>query len=181
MYKRIAFGGLAVLGLAMLGTAATAANAPGFYAGAGVGKTSVKLDGFDTSDTAFKIFGGYSFNEYVSLEAAYFDSGNQQENFDDGSVELNLDGINFSVVGWLPVGDAFSLFAKVGRASYNADVTARSGGEVISADGTNEELTYGFGAAVNFAGPFEIRAEYEALDINGGDFDTWSVGGAYRF
>ncbi len=53
---------------------------PGFYVGAGIGTTEIAEDSIDEfnaddSDTGFKVFGGYSFNENFAVEASYFDLG----------------------------------------------------------------------------------------------------------
>jgi OOP family OmpA-OmpF porin len=185
MYKRIALNGLAMLGL-LAGATAYAEQAPGFYAGVGIGEATIEVDDvdFDASDTAFKVFGGYSFNENFAVELTYFDGGSPNENFEfagiGGSVDAEVDGLNASVVGRIPVGDTFSLFAKLGFASYDVKVTARAAGFSESADGSDEDISYGLGAALGF-GSFEVRAEYEAIDVSDGSFNVLSVSGLFRF
>jgi OOP family OmpA-OmpF porin len=187
MYKRVAFNGLAVLGL-LAGASAYAEQAPGFYAGAGVGQASIEVDDvdFDANDTAFKLFGGYSFNQNFAVELTYFDGGAPGERFDfggglTGSVETEITGLNLSAVGRIPVGESFSLFGKLGYASYDAEVTAEAGGFSASEDGSDEDLSYGIGAGFAFGPSFEMRAEYEAIDISDGSFNVLSVSGLFRF
>jgi OmpA-OmpF porin, OOP family len=187
MYKRVALNGLAVLGL-LAGASAYAEQAPGFYAGVGVGQASIEVDDvdFDANDTAFKLFGGYSFNENFGLEVTYLDGGAPDETFDlgggfTGSVETEVTGINLSAVGRIPVGESFSLFGKIGYASYDFEVTARVDDISASEDGSDEDLSYGLGGAFAFGNSFEMRAEYEAFDISGGSFSVLSVSGLFRF
>ena len=42
-------------------------------------------------------------------------------------------------------------------------------------------MTYGVGGALSFADSFEVRVEYEAINVDGGDANMISVGGLYRF
>lgn len=183
MYKRMALNGLAVLGMFASATA-LADIQPGFYAGAGVGKVSIEIDdvGFDADDTAFKVFGGYNFNQHFAVEATYLDGGKPDQRFGPGSVEVAADALNISALGRVPLGEVFSLFGKVGFASYDVEVKGRVSGRVVTSDsGSDEDLTYGIGGAFNIGTSFELRAEYEAIDISGGSFTILSVGGLYKF
>jgi OOP family OmpA-OmpF porin len=80
MHKRFALNGLAIVGLAF-GASASAEDAPGFYAGASIVESSVEVSDadFDSSDTSFKIFGGYAFNQNFAVELAWFDAGSPDE------------------------------------------------------------------------------------------------------
>jgi OOP family OmpA-OmpF porin len=186
MYKRIALNGLAMIGL-LAGASAYAEQASGFYAGAGIGDATIEVDDvdFDASDTAFKVFGGYSFNQNFAVELTYFDGGAPKENFSEfgvnGSVEAEVDGLIASMVGRIPVGDTFALFGKLGFASYDVKATARAGGFSASEDGSDEDIAYGVGASLGFGQSFEVRAEYEAIDVSDGSFNVLSVSGLFRF
>src|SRR4029450_162086 len=82
--------------LVALGAAGTVAaqedeNPSGPYVGAGYGDFTVKLDSLegggdvledlDSGDSAFKVFFGWRFNPYFSLEADYVDLGAPNGNF----------------------------------------------------------------------------------------------------
>jgi OOP family OmpA-OmpF porin len=183
MRKHIALNGVALLGL-FAGTTALADTQPGFYVGAGVGQATIEVDdiGFDADDTAFKVFGGYNFNQYFAFELAYFDSGKPDQNFGPGNLEVALNGINISGVGRLPLGEVFSLFGKLGYASYDGEITGRVGNQTVAGgDSSDEDLTYGIGGAFNIGPSFELRAEYEAFDISDGAFNILSVSGLFKF
>lgn len=180
MTKRLAANGWALLGM----LASANALADGFYVGAGIGEATVEVDavGFEADDTAFKIFGGYNINSYFAVEAAYFDGGEAEQSFGNGSVSVALDGLNVSAVGRLPINDVFSLFGKIGYASYEGDIKGRVGNTVVASDsGSDEELTYGFGAAFNLGPAFELRAEYEAIDVSDSEISMLFVSGLYKF
>ena len=189
MHKRLGLSALAALAL----TASMAARAdvqPGFYMGAGVGSTKINDDGFDgidfdDGDTGFKIFGGYTFNQNFAIEASYFDFGEASGSFNDFGDTVNFDvgvsGLGAFAVGVLPLGDMFSLFGKLGYASYDIDahVDIVGVGSGSSSD-SQSDMMYGAGAALSF-GQFEARAEFEAINIDGGDANMISVSGLYRF
>jgi OmpA-OmpF porin, OOP family len=182
MYKRLGLSTLAALGL-MAATAAHADVQPGFYAGLGIGSASAEDDesGFDGDDTGFKLYGGYSFNDNFAIEVAYLDGGAPDDRFGSIDVELEVTGFNASAVGRLPVSETVSLFGKIGFASYDLEATASSGGLSASADDSDSDLSYGVGASVSFAERFEVRVEWEAIDVSDGAFSFLSVGGLVRF
>ena len=80
--------------LALVGgwSAAHAENERGFYVGGGVGQFNVQIDDIDDTDdaierlddddTSWKLFAGYRFNPYISLEAAYIDFGRASDRFE---------------------------------------------------------------------------------------------------
>lgn len=192
MRKRMALNGLVLLGL-LASTNVLAEIQPGFYAGAGVGTAKLEIDGdedidaFDADDTAFKVFGGYNFNQYFAVEAAYFDGGKPEESFRisqslNGSVEFNTTGLIASVLGRVPLGEVFSLYGKLGFASYDVEAKGRVNGDVIyEEEGSDDDVVYGLGAAFNLGSSFELRAEYEAISISDGDFTVLSVNGLFKF
>jgi OmpA-OmpF porin, OOP family len=186
MHKRLGMSVFAALAL----TAAMAAQAdvqPGFYAGAGLGTTKIDDDGFDDvafddSDTGFKIFGGYSFNQNFAVEATYFDLGEASGSFGVGdNFDVGISGFGVAAVGVLPLSDMFSLFGKLGYASYDIDAHVELAG-VGSGSGSDSQsdMTFGAGAALSF-GQFEARAEFEAINVDGGDANMISLSGLYRF
>ncbi|HEX2494654.1 MAG TPA: porin family protein [Steroidobacter sp.] len=189
MYKRFGLSGLAVLGL-MAGVTAQAEVQPGFYAGAGVGQSSIHTDELDDSDTSFKVFGGYTFNEFLGVELAYFDGGSIEASipsiFNDASIEAEVAGFTTAAVGRLPLSETFAVYGKLGLALSDAEVTVRYTGSPnfpggsFSTKESSEDVMYGIGAAFDF-GRFEVRGEYEVFDVSDGDFSMLSLTGFFRF
>ena len=203
MFKRItlgrsaqvgsAMGGFAMSGLAAMGlmtsVAAHAEREPGFYVGAGVGSGTLDFDdtdftiaGVDDSDTAFKVYAGYTFGEFISVEAAYIDAGQPTEQIGSFTTQFDLTAVNVSVIGHLELTETFELFGKAGLASYDYDAETRLNGILVGiGDDNDQDVSYGFGAAYSFAGPFEIRGEYEFIEIDTGSYDVVSLSGAFKF
>lgn len=186
--RGFAMSGVAAMGLAM-SVAAHAEREPGFYLGAGVGQGTLDFDdtdftiaGVDDSDTAVKVYAGYTFNEFISLEAAYFDAGQPTEQIDSVTLQFDLSAVNVSVIGHLPLTESFELFGKAGLASYDYDAETRVNGVLVgTGDDNDQDVSYGFGAAYRFAGPFEIRGEYEFIEIDTGSYDVVSLSGVFNF
>jgi OOP family OmpA-OmpF porin len=186
--RGFAISGVAALGLVM-SVAAHAEREPGFYVGAGVGSGTLDFDqndftiaGVDDSDTALKVYAGYTFNQFISIEAAYIDAGEPAEQINSVTLQFDVSVVNVSVIGHLPLTESFELFGKAGLASYDYDAVLSFNG--LTSDGgddSDQDVSYGFGAAYSFAGPFEIRGEYEFIEIDSGSYDVVSLSGVYKF
>jgi hypothetical protein len=178
--------------------AAHAENDSGFYVGGGVGQFNVQIDDVDDTDeaierlddddTSWKLFAGYRFNPYISLEAAYIDFGGPSDTFEasgsSGDYQVELSGFAPYVIGTLPLGPV-ELFAKVGYYFYDVDVTADLddlGGDVFSSSDSGEDLLYGAGIGATFFDHLHARLEYEKIDSNDvDDADAIWLSGAWRF
>ena len=186
MNKRIALGVLSALGL-IAGSANAAEEEvaeSGWYLGVGAGKSTIAIDdaGFDESDTAYKIFGGYSFNKNFGLEAAYLDSGNPSMPVGTATIDTGITALNFSLVGRIPIGESFALFGKLGFASYEWEVNARRNGSLLASEsGSDSDMSYGLGASFTIAQRFVLGLEYEVIDVPDIDYSSLMVTGAYKF
>ena len=145
----------------------------GFFIGAGVGDATIKDTGFDESDSAYKIFGGYNIGFIplvdLAVEASYVDFGKPSNS--TTSVEVN--GLNAYGLAGLSFGP-FGVFAKAGAFRWDSDIT---GATNTSDSGTDP--AYGLGA--RFAiGSFSVRAEYEVYDLDA-DLERVSVSGVFTF
>ena len=181
---------------ALLLLTASAANAS-FYVGGALGQTSSDAEslGFgdpsasgasvDESDTGFKVFGGYNFMKFFSVEAAYVDvtgPGVEVAGSEPMSMTSSADGFAFEAVGVMPVGMKFQLFAEYGLFLWDgqADFSSQSLGSFsASDDGTDPTFGVGFGWNVIPKGQLRFEAERYAVDEM--DLDMYSAGFAYRF
>lgn len=143
----------------LVATPALAGDDPGWFVGAGVGYFSVDTDGFDGSDTSFKVLGGYDFGRYFAGEIEYIDGGSP----DDQGVSVDVTGFNASVLGTLPVSGSVEVFAKLGMIFWDADVRGFD-------DDSGEDFSYGVGISYGFANNLGVRGEYQRFEIE--DTDT---------
>ena len=170
--KRIAMCLLA--GSALLSQGAFAQNA---YLGAAIGSTSYSEDGFDETDDGFKLNAGIRINENFAIEGNYIDFGRPEGPFYGIDSSVRVDGFGLSALGIMPISDEFELFGKVGLFGWNADI--KVGPFSSTDDGT--DVIYGFGAAYRLSDQLSLRAEWEFVDLEGGDLDMLSIGAQLDF
>jgi hypothetical protein len=176
-------------------------NDSGIYVGAGYGEFDTKIDNvegvtdvigdIDTDDGAWKVFVGWRFNKFLSLEGDYIDLGNPRGNFDasgsDGDYNLELSGFGAYVIGTLPI-TIFELSAKVGyyfhdvELDVNLDNIGGGNGNVLHTDDSGEALVYGVGAGVTLIEHINLLVEYELMDFDEvDDSNVLWVSAAWRF
>ncbi len=199
---------LAVLvACAMLSSsAAFAENSGVWYAGLGVGQSSLDISGSDVdaeyygiptssvddNDTAWKIFGGQRLMENFGVEVTYMDYGtlaadsNLPPALGAGTIYTDLDTTAWMIdaVGILPVRESLELFGKLGVASWNTDtdVSAPAGITVLIEpfDNDGNDVHFGVGARYALNGNLGIRAEWERINADS-DLDAWTAGAQYDF
>ena len=205
---------LATLAITLSPTAfADDANDAGWYLGFNAGQSRATIDdaritagllgdGFTTTSISddnthfgFKVFGGYEFNRYFALEGGYFNLGQfgfTADTIPAGSLrgDIKLQGGNIDLVGSLPLGDKFSLFARAGLNYAEAKDSFSGTGSVIVIDPSPQKSAanykFGAGAEYDVTRSVGIRIEAERYRIddavgNKGDIDLFSVGLVYKF
>jgi|HubBroStandDraft_1064217.scaffolds.fasta_scaffold01873_5 OOP family OmpA-OmpF porin len=205
---------LATLAVTLSPTAfADDANDAGWYLGFNAGQSRATIDdaritagllgdGFTTTSISddnthfgFKVFGGYEFNRYFALEGGYFNLGQfgfTADTIPAGSLrgDIKLQGGNIDLVGSLPLGDKFSLFARAGLNYAEAKDSFSGTGSVIVIDPSPQKSAanykFGAGAEYDVTRSVGIRIEAERYRIddavgNKGDIDLFSVGLVYKF
>jgi hypothetical protein len=197
--KRVIVAG-ALLALSSTGALAED-NDRGFYAGAGIGTFdfSQDVDGldevddalddfdFDDDDNAWKIFAGYRFMKYLSVELDYVDFGRVRDSFEadgsSGDYSLEFSGLAPYVVGTLPLGPV-ELSAKVGYLFYDVDVSIDLDANDLDADSSDsaEDFVYGVGLGATLFERVALKVEYEEIDTPGSsDASAFWLSGAWRF
>ncbi len=170
---------------------------PGFYVGAGIGNAGFEVDGndpdlgdiddleFEGDDVGYKLLAGYRVAPWFAVEASWNDFGSPDDSREVGNVQIETqfetDGFDFSLMGILPLGDKFDLFAKAGYFWWDVEASEENAGIVETVQDSGEDLTYGVGAQWN-PGSFGLRTEYQIYDVEGID-DLWllSVSALFRF
>ena len=150
-------------------------NLDGLYLGGGVGDFSSAVDeinnlddvddvgiDFSDSDNAMKVFAGWRFNRFLAVQGDFVDFGDAS-GFVSTSAQGTSDvqGIAPSIVGTLPLGPV-ELFGRVGLMFYEVDLNL-TGGRII--DESGEDLLWAAGIGIDIAERFNVRLEYEEIDI----------------
>lgn len=144
--------------------------------------TSGTVDG---SDTGFKIFGGYQFNKQFGVEIAWVDLGKASYSGTFGGApvtggSLETSGLNFSVVGTLPLNPSFELFGKVGFFMWEAKANDVTGGVPFSAKDDGTDVSYGIGLGFNINKNFSVRVEWEQFEAVD-KVSLFSLGVVFKF
>lgn len=196
MKTRILLATLVAAGAALASTAASAQTDAQAYVGGGVGQSRADVDCTgstvcDKTDTAFKIFGGYMFTKNFGLEGAYYNQGKARLEGTDpelGTMVAEYKGRGFGIfaLGAMPLGDGFSVFAKLGAVSAKITVDATSSS--VGSGSQSERHTnfgWGVGAAYEIVKQLDVRLEWERIRVQVLDekrnADLLTLGLQYRF
>jgi len=153
------------IALALASTGAQAVPVHDWYAGVG-GGWAIAHDLNDFSQdvskdaTALSLFGGYNFTENLGAEIGYLSTGD----WDISGHDFNSKGATLSVIGRLPLGDMFSVFAEGGGYIYHVE----------SVNGGDDNLAplAGLGLTARVHDWVDIQARYRYLVRVGDDPDN---------
>ena len=190
---------VAVFLMSSSATAVVAQNSnDGFYFGGGAG--GAKYNGFnqlcrditgslpgidvdtdcDSSETSFawKIFGGWRWNRYVSLEAGFANLGEAKGDTlifgQDVNGEISSTALFAELVGSIPLGTKIRLFGKLGVANISAELNTDlfavplGGLAPTSLSEDSTEAVYGTGLEFGFTQNLMGRMEWERFDFEDG-------------
>lgn len=216
----ISVGTLGFLGCAITFSPSACADDSGWYGGGNIGSTTraeiddpriaaeLKAKGFtmtsildDNRGNGYKLFGGYRINKHLALEGGYFNLG--KFGFRANAVtaaipavpgtltgNIRIQGVNFDVVGILPMTEQFSVFGRLGMnyAQSRDSFTSTGSVSVINTTPGKSELNYKYGAGLeySFTPAIDMRLEAERYRVNDavgnkGNIDMFSLGLIYRF
>jgi len=135
------------------------------YAGVSGGQHSTDIPNLsatssNTTTTAYSVFAGYSFNEYIGAELAYANFGSLE--VITGTDTLKGSAGSLSFVASLPLGKAASLFVKGGYASTSTELT--SSGVAAPSDSTTGGA-YGAGIQFNAGRRMGVRIGYDSYPM----------------
>ncbi len=196
--------GACSMGMALTATAAPAAEHSGFYLGSGIGYSINQLENDSVyskqgtekrTDTGFKLYGGYQFNNNWAIEGQYVSLGaysaNTTKQVINERVKIKASGMSVAAVGLLPLGESFSLLGKAGVMLKTVESVAmddlKRRREIKS---TKTNVLLGIGAEFKITPQLALRAEYEYMgkteltNANNGPTlrnDLISIGARYTF
>lgn len=165
----------------LVASGAASAEDPGFYIGASFGQASQESGEFEDSSEAFKLFGGWSFNEYLAVEGGYVDAGTQSDTIGQLGVDVSSDGFFVEGLAKLPVGKYFAPYAKVGYVFYDSTQKLTLGSMSESESESDSDFIYGGGFELKFSDNFRLRAEYEEVNLPDSAFDIISLAATRQF
>lgn len=178
--------GLSML-LMLVAMSATRANADdGVFVSASVGSADLteNFDGFDVDadSTAWGLTIGWRFNTYFAVEGGYRNFGRFDQTFDiEGEpvdVSLKADGFVLGVIGSVPIGERFGVFAKAGSFFWDGDSEINS---LTVATPGDTNLYFSAGASFILAERLSLSVDVARYDFEDTESDVVSLGVSYRF
>jgi opacity protein-like surface antigen len=172
---------------ATCGVAAAADNT--FYIGGSMGQSRPNFDGagnasgigrtFNSSDGAYKLYGGYKFHKHFSVEGSWINLGLYDSNT---SNQVEIAGWGLALVGHMPLAKDFTLLGRLGE---NRMRLKRLPSGVAD---TSWSPTFGVGLKYDFNPNFSARAEFERIIKMGSnsttvstDTNVYTIGLGYQF
>lgn len=130
----------------------------------------------DDKDNGWKVFGGSKINPNFAVELAFVDLGEFKGNGGGVTLAVEPTGFNVAAVGIAPVGQATSVFGKLGLFNWDADVAGSgpAGNVLVSESGT--DVSFGLGIQFDFTKSTGLRVEWERFDLDGSAVDFLSLG-----
>lgn len=173
------------------------AQGRGYYLGIGVGQgevtappmasvvfgTPVSASPGVSSDTSFKLYGGFQLSPALGLEMGYADLGSgytSHMNFGGvpGVLSFNAETLYVAATGTLALGNNLSVFGKLGFAGNRVSAPRLClGGLCHTLSDTRSQLMGGLGLQYEFMPRWTARLEYEDYGKLSSD-DVWLVGGS---
>jgi OOP family OmpA-OmpF porin len=153
----------------------------GFYLGAGIGQSRQEFNQFDAHATAYKLFGGWSFNEYFAFEGGYIDGGTQSDTIGPLHVDISSDGFFGAGLGKWPIGKYVAPYVKLGYAFYDSTTKLSVGAQSASESDSASGFLFGGGFEFKLGANFRLRTEYEKINVSHSAYDIISLSAAWQF
>lgn len=149
--------------MAVAGLAANGAHAQQSYVGVNVGQTEQKVSidragSVKDEDTAFKLYGGYQYNQTFGIEGGYVHHGEAEVRGGGLRATSKPQSYYLAATATVPLANQFSLIGKLG-ASHNRTKLGVSG--FGSEKENRTSLLAGVGAAYAFTPTVSGVIEYE--------------------
>lgn len=124
-----------------------------------------------TSDTGYKFFAGYDFNQIIGLEASYYYLGDVTASAANIKGSFNAKGLDFSAVVKTPRLKGFAGFAKLGLAYVHGESGGTIGTLSASTSSSTTQPVFGLGVTYLIGDNTSLRAEYERRKVKVADTD----------
>jgi OOP family OmpA-OmpF porin len=147
----------------------TANETKGLYVGVGIGASSYDDDNYfdqlrlDDSEVGIKLFGGYRFSQYFSLEGAVVGLGSFDADSSSSEIKNEFGLMSFSGVGNLPIFYGIALYGQLGFgfASISQDIAyATPSAQLVTRNDNDSALAGLYGAGLKFIPPTFRKLEF---------------------
>jgi hypothetical protein len=153
--------------------------------GVGLGTSEYEGDGLDDGASFTSIYGGYIFNDYLSLEGAYVDLGKAKDrilpagviSLTQDTLRIDANGFTIAPVFNYAITQSFHISAMFGVAALDVD-KQWTGGTIVDptlandTGGTEINAFGGIRLTYEVAESLAMGVSYQQYDVDGIDVDT---------
>ncbi|RFO97146.1 hypothetical protein DIC66_08355 [Rhodoferax lacus] len=112
----------------------------------------------DDTDTAYSVaYGNYAYNQNLGVEIGYTNFGEVSR----GGGTSKAEGVNFSLIGRLPINPMFNLLGKVGTTYGHTEVSAKPLSQVATGTENGFDWSYGIGAEMVISPQWSAVLSYD--------------------
>ena len=153
--------------------------------GGAIGTASIdeSIDGFgfDADSTAYRLYGGYQFNEYFALEAGYMNLGSFDEQIQQGGeivpISADADGFTFAARASVPLGQKFDLHGTVGSFFWDGSNEIAGVGDNVS----DSNIYFGAGLGYSLSNNVSLTADAAQYELDNVDSTVYTIGFQVNF
>ncbi|MFC4161303.1 outer membrane beta-barrel protein [Chitinimonas lacunae] len=176
--------------VALAAALSTPALAGDFYVGADLGASQYEMDKLklaippgstiDKRDLSWSMFGGYSFNPYVAVEAGYRNFGEGSFKYQQMTGSVKSYSLSTAVRGSLPINDQVALTGHLGLSHTVSKLRVRVP-ELVDQRAKHDRVEgfYGVGARFAIDKQLAVRTDYSHYAKS--RLNNLSAGLEYRF
>lgn len=172
---------LILIAAAAIGLPLQADGSGGTYGSVGAGAYRLENASFDDSAFAMKFTGGYAFNEFLAIEAAYSRLFESKDRIDTARVLIDGNVWDLGSRVSFPLGSNFSPFGRIGWSYLDTSAVIRDGSDGLRVNGYDDAFNWAVGAAYTISDRMTLSGDYTATNIPGGDLEALSLNVSYRF
>jgi OmpA-OmpF porin, OOP family len=163
---------------AMAPTIALAQQPGGVYITAAVGRAELDIDAVSENlhDLGWSLGAGWQFLPYLGVELSYFNP--RTMTIKEGALryDMSYEDLTASLLGVLPLGRYFSLFARAGAARWETEEEiSLAGAPLVKGKLRDTDLLLGAGVGVMWEGA-RVRLEYSRVDLGDTERSFASLG-----
>lgn len=163
---------------------------------------------FSSNDVSFEVAAGWMFGRHFGVEVGYVDFGRATQNYvlpeacngfgcqsREWTAQMDMTAIKAFLIGSLPLGENFDVYAKLGAITWDADYDGFERNQLLvpgfpigdrndpvssTDDGTG--MAAGLGLTMKTDSPFSLRVEFTYYDVDTTDL-VWigQLMGTYTF
>ncbi len=160
-----------------------------FYIGMGLGQSRPNFDTtgtvsgigtqFNSSDGAYKVYGGYQFHKNFSVEGTWINLGTYDSN---RANQVEIAGWGISLVGHVPLAKDFTLLGRLGENRMRLKRNPVGTADNSWSPGFGVGLKYDFNASISARAEFErfLKMGSNVTTINT-DANVYTIGLSYQF